>query len=864
MILDRLHLRTRPQGKSAYTGRRHLLPASLLAFALALQAPLGQAALAPAKAGFAPSNVSADPPVVARLETSAPHAVVFVLRGTIPVPEGTYVPETFSAGDLAAAYPLVVRDSDGTFVLPQLEVVSRYPNNANGAAVLEVLATVRRPANVPPGGSVSYDVVLSEGLDLASIAPFEAFSDPLESLSVSDSVLQFLTHPIGPYVRARDVHGNWYSASLLNGGSLQLGVPGATDWTRRGHEAASLRNYATMAPTLTAPASGQPLDHLFGVHSYLGAFNRAGYLSLDLRLVNGFSNANGSTTADDPIGTVYFRDLEVVLPSGYGLVPTVQDQALGNPYDAGLGLTAWPLAENPADGKCHAIGQGFQLHRRFAITGASALSSAIDFTKRFGQGFCQPGFSTGGASLWSWWNPATSNYFPQRHRLPTFDHLGKQTVLAEIESEFQYLTSKLALGEAGAPPLTSSALGWAHPYGQAYGGVTGGIGIYLYEGVPTAWAAARNGYRHLETLHRMQMDRTRNLVVDADGTFAMLDEWLLDGQAGPFFPGNFYMVALPGHDPFGWQTAPTHQETFAQDNGLVPDYASQLLIYDSYDMQHLIRATRAAKALAWLGNDALAKDDLLGQAALVEISYNMAYNNSYGQTVPTGMRADREFADQHPGIGMEFSRAEGWGIDLMSAVFALGDPAYRADHRAWFDDLVDLVQLGQAQCSGFLTAEQSSKILGGKYRARQAYSHAIVENGLYGALKSAYEGTGSTRESILEDVLRRAFYGFVDAKYWDPVRQAPYQQAAVAPLDLSAPLFCSSIPIDGVTSDDWDSYQCWSSFAYGFEMTFDPVFLIYASWLIGDIDLGAALQAGGTNNVQNRAALLALSQTLGL
>ena len=265
------------------------------------------------------------------------------------------------AGDLAAAYPLVVRDSDGTFVLPQLEVVSRYPNNANGAAVLEVLATVRRPANVPPGGSVSYDILSSEGVDLASIAPFGAFNDPLESLSVADSVLELLTHPIGPYVRARDVHGNWYAASLLNGVSLQLGEPGATDWTRRGHVTASLRNYATMTPAMIEPVSGQPLDHLFGVHSYLGAFDRAGYLSLDLRLVNAFSNANGSTTADDPIGTVYFRDLEVVLPAGYGLVPTVQDQALGTPYDAGYGLTAWPLAKNPAGEKSHAIGQGLSL-----------------------------------------------------------------------------------------------------------------------------------------------------------------------------------------------------------------------------------------------------------------------------------------------------------------------------------------------------------------------------------------------------------------------------------------------------------------------------------------------------------------------
>ena len=809
----------------------------------------------------------AEPPtesVLARLETQVPSGPSFILRGTIPVPPGTYDPDNLTAGDLSAAYPLVVRDFDGSLVLPQIEVVTRYPASSEGAAVVELLAPVTRPTNLPTGASFTYEVLSSQGVNLAELAPFGAFSDPLEAISVPAELIELAHHPIAPYVRARDVHGNWYAASVVNNVGAQLGEPGATDWVRRGHVAAQFRNYATMLPFEPEGISGTPLEHLFGVHSYLGGYTGEGYLSFDVRVSNAFSNGDGQTSADNPIGDVYFRDLEIVLPTGYGLIPMVKDQALGTSYGIGFGLTAWPLAKNPSDGTCHVFGQGFQFHRRFAIATESNLVEALEFTQRYGQGFCQPGFAQGGSPLWSWWNPATSNYFPQRHALPNFESVGREAVLAEIENDFQHITSRLATGESGAPPLTSTALGWAHPYGQDYGGVSGGLGIHIYEGVPTAWAAARNGYRHLETLHRMQMDRTRNVIFDADGTFARLDEWLQEGTSGPYFPGNFYMVALPGHDPFDWADAPTHQEQAAESLGLVPDYANDLLAYESYDMQHLIRATRAAKALAWLGNDPVAKDDLRGQAALVEMSYNLAYSSPFGHAVPTGMRADRDFVEEHPGIGMEFSRGEGWAIDTMAAAFALGEPAYREPLRQWFRDLVDTVQLGQAQCSGFLTAELSSKTLDGNYRTRQAFSHAIVENGLYGVLKSTLAGTGTAHEAILEDVLKRALYALVDAKYWDPVQLAPYQQVAVAPLDYSAPLFCDVLPPDGVSENYFDFYQCWSSFAYGFEMTLDPIFLGYASLLVGDSDLGSALEADGTSNVQNRAALLALVQLLDL
>ena len=804
------------------------------------------------------------PQVLARFETSVPNATEFVLRGTLPIPPGVYTDEVHGTPTLEQQFPFCIRDHDGSLVVPQVEVVSRYPNSADGAAVVELVARVGRQASLPLGTDVVYDVVSSAGQDLAGLLPAGWDSDPLGALKPQASVGQLFTSGIPPHVRARDAYGNLYAASLLPGLPLTFGAPGLTEFTRMGHAALQVRTYATMQGDPTLPSSGPLHSHLFGVHSYLGAYRDEGFVSFDLRVHNGFSGKKATNAMDDAIGRVYFSDLEVVLPEQYALVPLVLDQALGTPKPAGFGMKSWPIAKDPSDGTLHVIDQGFQLHRRFVIVDAGSAEAGVDFAVRHGQAFCRPGTAPDGSELWSWWNTQTPNYFPQRHALPEFPSLGKDAVRAQIEASWMYIATKLASGQSGAPPLTSPALGWAHPYGQAYGGVTGGMGIHLYEGVETAWAAARNGYRYYETLHRMQMDRTRNVVYDADGTPTTLQEWLQVGPGGPYFPGYLYLTTIPSSDPFGWKSAPTFQSSYAASAGLAPAYENDLLLYESYDMQHLIRATRAAKTLAWLGNDPLAKDDLFMQAALVEMSYNMAANDQWGSLMPTGMKADDEFVTQNPGIGFEFSRAEGWAVDTMAAAFSLAPPSWREPRRQWFDDLVDIVDAGQAVCTGFLTAELSDKILDGKYRSRQAYSHAIVENGMYGVWRSAFAGTGSVRESILEDVLRKALYAMIDPNYWDPIKQAPFQQAAVGPLDLAQPLYCAALPSDGFTPDDWDTYQCWSSFAYGFELTLDPVFLLYASWMIGNNDLGAALDAAGTSNVQNQAALIALSQALGL
>jgi hypothetical protein len=52
----------------------------------------------------------------------------------------------------------------------------------------------------------------------------------------------------------------------------------------------------------------------------------------------------------------------------------------------------------------------------------------------------------------------------------------------------------------------------------------------------------------------------------------------------------------------------------------------------------------------------------------------------------------------------------------------------------------------------------------------------------------------------------------------------------------------------------------WSSFAYGFELTGDKIFLKRALEMNGGSQLQGAMQGSGFGNLENRFAILALSQ----
>jgi hypothetical protein len=66
---------------------------------------------------------------VAVFELGAPGEGTFILHGTLPLPE-----HVFPNGDGTDAFQVV--DSNGVVVTAQTEIVSRYPNSADGADVV--------------------------------------------------------------------------------------------------------------------------------------------------------------------------------------------------------------------------------------------------------------------------------------------------------------------------------------------------------------------------------------------------------------------------------------------------------------------------------------------------------------------------------------------------------------------------------------------------------------------------------------------------------------------------------------------------------------------------------------------------------
>jgi hypothetical protein len=264
-----------------------------------------------------------------------------------------------------------------------------------------------------------------------------------------------------------------------------------------------------------------------------------------------------------------------------------------------------------------------------------------------------------------------------------------------------------------------------------------------------------------------------------------------------------------------------------------------------------------AKVLAWLGNDALAKDELRLQAELARLSYSPLPQTPEGLFIYTGMGRDRQIVDAHPNQGFYFDRGEGWLIDTVAAAYSLGDEAWRARVRPWFEKIERLVRDGISTCTGgmgSLVGEQGEFY---QYRVRQAISEAILQNALWSVRQSVFH-EGEDRFARLSDCIARTSYHMISEPVWNEAEHAPWFYVALAPQDLDQPEFCTFTPL----TDNVDRYQTWCSFAYGYELTGDPQFLSRAAEMLGEPLSTPALGTGLYGYLENRAALMALVQAL--
>jgi hypothetical protein len=783
-----------------------------------------------------------DPRTVGVLETRAPAAPQFLLRGTLPLPPGV-----FPRAD--GRNPFRVLDHDGTPLLTQTEIVSRYPAEADGADVVELVARVRRDPALAVGVPARYAVVL----DATQALP--------ASSGVPRIVRDLVTDPTSIGIRATDCFGNVYVGRPLDG-------RGSSTVLQRGPVRGELRVYQELVPI--APVAGSTLPHLFGVHAYLSWSRGSTTVGLDLRFHNAHDGHDATTALDDPLGKLYFRNLEISVPESWRVLQDFDDPLSGAERRVN-GRRFFALVQALPQGKLHVIQWQGQFHRRLALApdrpaDVAAARAQLD---GIGRAFCVRGFLPGGREYWSWWNEATARYFPQRQRLPLLDHVPDSQLAAEIEGELQLLSTHLASGQSmGDYPISAPRLGWGHPWGVDYGGMTGGLEIYCYDGITAATLASPQGFRLYSALHRMQTDRMPNALYSKIGAPSSVEQWLVPDANGGYVPFEHWNRPQLGGsrpDPFGATTAPDFQIDFVAANGLKPGYESRHLGYDPYDFEHFVRYTRSAKVLAWLANDSLAKDDLCMQAENFHLSFHGHPNDAYNNSQSSGLLSMKRYVRTYPGQGSSFGRGQGWGLDCAVAAYSLMSPEWRARKLPWFRLQIQVLLESQPACNGFLQAIVSSKAVDGRYRARQAIEQSIGENALVGLHESVFRGADVQHAVMTRDVLIASLRGFISEMSWFPGQPGPWRYTGVGPISPDLPQWCSrsQMPPDAWSPGDIESYQDWSSLAYGYALTRDPLFLRHARYQIGGAnfdDLHFRLENEGTNNIQNRAALLTVVQ----
>ena len=790
--------------------------------------------------------------VVGALEVEVPAAAEFTLRGTIPVPPGIW-----PSGDSSS--PFTVLDYDGTIVNAQVETVSLYAVDSYGADVVEVLARVRRDPETPAGTRAQYSISYAPHADSAgpgSPGVEDLTSGPTPAPSNVDSLL---SNPANIVISSTDVFGHEYTTRPMDGDNAKL--------MRHGPIMTQLRTYDTMLPVSPVGGDAGTLPHLFGVHAYTSVMKDEQVVLFDLRFNNGADGNEPGTTVEDPLSTVYFEKIEVKVPNGWVVLQDAVDPFVGNSYGSG-GKSVFPIVKPIGDGTMHFMPRQGQFHRRLAIAPAAKVAQAQAYLDQAGLGFCVDGRDLATDIQWlSWWNKLTPSFAPQRHTLPSLEHMGLSTVRSTLTGEFNTLRSHLVNGtDDGNYPVQYGTLGWAHPFGVAYGGMTGGSEVHLYQGVRTAASASVDGYRHLSDGLRMAMDRMPVALYHSDGRPGRVQDWVEQGAGFTYVNFHYYNGKQnSGPDTFGYDLAPTFQVDYVETNNLEPTYQEDLAGFQAYDRQHLIRLTRLSKALTWLGNDAIAKDEILASAENFHLEYHEHHNTPYQNVQGTGLLAEVNEVAANPGKGYDIGRGEGWGLEITAAAYATTDnPAYRTETMEWLELVVETVNDGQADCSGIIESK-TSKWLDSKYRVRSSIEMSILESALRAMRERVFEDVSPAHTAMLNDILHDSYYGMISSLSWTPGNNGPWSHLATGPLDHAGTVpFCTGGDLPGDGQDGYtENFQCWSSLAYAYELTGNPLFLDYARYMSHPGSLTVSLEADGDKNLPNRAALLALVQEIG-
>ncbi len=774
---------------------------------------------------------------VAELELAAPSESPFLIRGTIPIAAGMYLPSSSSS-------PFKLRVPGVGFVNTQVEVVSRYPAAEEGADVVEILAKVEVPAGTNPGDRVAYNVVWSPNTS--------------GSITVDCNVQSLLATQDALVVRATDVFGHLYEADLLY--DLINATPELHTY-RDGHIARQVRTYENLTPVTPAGGATGTLPHMMGAHAYITTWTEEEFISLDLRFHNGHQGLDPGTDQDNPVGKLYFNELELRVPSGWTVFQAFESPSLGTTYTEGANRVL-PLVDPIAGPKMHVMPIQAQFHRRLVVCRSGAEDRARAVLREEWLAFCRDGENSNEERLLSWWNPGSARYWSQNLPLPTLDQLGtKDNIRGEVEVKFDTYEQVLLNGTTGPFPLNSGNLGWSHPWGLDIGYMHGGDEILWWDGLEALWTASTEGYRNFQISHRMYTERHATALYDTSGDAYKYEDWLVEGPTQTYLPTYIYFIPwFSLADLHGFTTADSFQVDAVAAQSRQPGYEATLLTYKWIDEAHLIRYTRSPKVLAWAGNDALSKDDLRLQAELCRTSYAPYPQKDNGESIVTGFTHDTFNVEENPGEGVYVDRTEGWGFDTVAAYYALADDDWRGLAEAWAEEIIDFFLLGQDDCSGFIMTYPSIDHIGGEYRLVQSISEAIITNGLWGMRTSMFDSRDEVYADRLNELILGSVQGMNGPKVWDPGGSTFHFYTAVGPYDQDLPPFCNYVPDGGhLYSDNW---QTWNFLLFGYLLTGDELYINRAGLMGGSTNPDVIGGDAWSGELEVRAGMVALLQNL--
>ena len=803
--------------------------AGWIALALAWIMPL--ATSAPRAQG----DGSGQPIIVAHLEIELPASALFSLRATLPLPPGTW--------DRGQPVPLTILAADGTPRPTQLDRVSRYPRAEDGADVVEIHSRVGRPFGKQPGDRHVFEVALQP--------------PPTTNADVSPAVSQLRAHPTGLLLVSYDAFGHPYHLDLsdhLRRSGVRTPRRGPIAYQRVVHDA--------MTPVEFTPGTQGTYPHLMGVHAYLTEFADEDFVLMDLHVHNGLNGLDAVSRDDDLMNRLLFDRLLLRVPDEWNIIMDVEDPKTGAPFLGPGAYRTRAMVKPEGGGKLHAMPRQSRFIRRVAIAkSGSATVRATEALQERWLAFCRPG-KVDGRTLWSWWNPATARYFPQNHALPTLDHIGLPFVRSQLEGRETHVQNQIESGASGPYPFLSQRLGWAHPWGVAYGGMAGGDEIHQLDGVRTAGAASRAGYRLHQLTARSYARRHPTALYHLDGRPTRMEDLLVTQGFGAPYVATFFHDQRPGpfETTFRFSQGPSFQWHAAVTSGRIPNYLSELESWNPIDRQHLIRWTRTWKVLAWLGNDTLAKDLLTATGENFRLEFHPFPVEPYGFFQPTGLKDEQNWVATHPGRGLEYRRGEAWGTDAAVCAYRFADDPARTRWMTWFQHVADLVRDGQSSCTGNLMSVPAESVFGGNYRIRQAREEAFVQQTLRAVSTSVLEGVDWVRNVSLLGVINRSHYGSVRPPFWPVGAEGAWATQAIGFANPNQSQDWCEGGLPGTNTGYIADIRLSNSMAYAFDLTQDPLFLEKAALLGPTNDLFVDQEAWGLYQLENRAALLALLQ----